>query len=134
METVHRLFDDESKHERDALTKLVHYEEMDWCSEEWSRGGYCGVAPPGLLTTVGSAIWEPCNRIHWAGTNSSLPSSLTHPDSPNSRTRNTTPLLGTETAMEWPGYFEGACESAERVTTEILKAEQFGRGLTKANL
>jgi len=97
METVHRLFDDETKYERDALTKMVHYEEMDWCNEEWSRGGYCGVAPPGLLTTVGSAIWEPCNRIHWAGNNSSLPSSpsvtqtpqLTHTQhNPSLRNRN----------------------------------------------
>eukprot|EP01119_Soliformovum_irregulare_P001138 TRINITY_DN10858_c0_g1_i1.p1 TRINITY_DN10858_c0_g1~~TRINITY_DN10858_c0_g1_i1.p1 ORF type:complete len:512 (-),score=125.30 TRINITY_DN10858_c0_g1_i1:48-1583(-) len=70
----------------------IHYIDKDWCSDPWSGGAYMGIAPPGVLTSVGSALRQPVGRIHFAGT---------------------------ETARLWNGYMEGALESAERVFDEI---------------
>lgn len=69
------------------------YVDQDWTSETWSRGCYVGFMPPGVMTSVGGALREPCGRIHWAGT---------------------------ETARQFVGYMEGALESGERVSEEIL--------------
>lgn len=67
--------------------------EKDWCIDPWTRGAYTGIAAPGTISTAGYAMRKPVGRVHWAGT---------------------------ETAIQWPGYMEGACEAAERVTAEIL--------------
>jgi monoamine oxidase len=52
------------------------------------------VAPPGLLTTYGSALREPVGRIHWAGT---------------------------ETATYWNGYMDGAVSAGLRAAREVLE-------------
>jgi monoamine oxidase len=70
----------------------IDYVDQDWAEEPWSAGCYVGLMPPGLLSTCGGALREPCGRIHWAGT---------------------------ETAIEGNGYFEGAIESGERVAVEL---------------
>lgn len=70
----------------------IDYVDNDWLAEEWSRGCYVAHMAPGVLTTFGSALREPCGRIHWAGT---------------------------ETATQWQGYMEGALQSAIRVAEEI---------------
>ncbi|MBT2384137.1 FAD-dependent oxidoreductase [Streptomyces sp. ISL-11] len=69
-----------------------HYAEKDWTAEEWTRGGYAALFPPGAWTGLGPALRRPVDRIHWAGT---------------------------ETATRWCGYIEGAPHSADRVTREI---------------
>ncbi len=66
---------------------------QDWNKEEWSRGAYSAHYPPGILTKAGAALWEPCGRVHWAGS---------------------------ETSIEWTGYMEGAVRSADRVVREIV--------------
>jgi monoamine oxidase len=66
---------------------------QDWNKEEWSRGAYAAHYPPGILTTAGTALWEACGRVHWAGT---------------------------ETSVEWTGYMEGAVRSADRVVREVV--------------
>lgn len=73
----------------------VEYIEKDWGAEEWSRGCFAGLMPPGALTSFRSALREPVGRIHWAGT---------------------------ETALEWNGYMDGAVESGERAAREVLAA------------
>jgi len=73
----------------------IHYIEKNWINEEWSAGCYVGVMPPGALTSCGKGLREPVGRIFFAGT---------------------------ETAMVWTGYMEGALESGERVA-ETLKAK-----------
>lgn len=75
-----------------AQTPLA-YVEKDWTVEPWSRGCYVGLMPPGLLTAHGNAVRAPIGRIHWAGT---------------------------ETALRWNGYMDGAVESGERAAEEIL--------------
>jgi monoamine oxidase len=70
------------------------YLDHSWATEEWSRGCYAGVMPPGVWTTVGKALRQPVGHIHWAGT---------------------------ETSDVWNGYMEGAVRSGERVAKELLE-------------
>jgi monoamine oxidase len=73
----------------------MEYIEKDWGEEIWSRGCFAGVMPPGALTSFRRALREPMGKIYWAGT---------------------------ETAIEWNGYMEGAIESGERAAGEVLAA------------
>jgi monoamine oxidase len=76
-----------------AAASPTEFVEKNWLEEPWSRGCYVGVMGPGTMTAWGSALREPCGRIHWAGT---------------------------ETATKWTGYIDGAIESGERVAQEIF--------------
>jgi monoamine oxidase len=67
--------------------------EVDWGADPWSAGCVAGLAP-GVLG-AGAAWREPCGRIH---------------------------LAGTESAVAWPGYMEGAIEAGERAAVELLGA------------
>lgn len=73
----------------------LEYVDYNWDEAEWTLGGYAAHMKPGILFNFGEAIREPFQNIHWAGT---------------------------ETATEFMGYYEGALESANRVTKEILEA------------
>lgn len=78
----------------DAARPLT-YVDHDWTKERYSAGCYVGIMPPGVMTTCGPALREPCGRIHWAGT---------------------------ETATEWNGYLDGAIEAGERAADEVVAA------------
>lgn len=82
-----RLFGDEAR-------RPTEYIDKDWPAEEWSRGCYEGLMPPGVMTAYGQALREPVGRIHWAGT---------------------------ETALEHTGYMDGAIESGDRAAREVLE-------------
>lgn len=71
------------------------YVDQDWTQEPWSLGGYVAHMPPGVMTIFGSALREPCGRIHWAGA---------------------------ETATEWAGYLDGALQSGIRAAREVMHA------------
>jgi len=71
----------------------THYIEHDWTTEPWTGGCSAGVMPPGTLSRFGPALRAPVDRLHWAGS---------------------------ETAIEWLGYMEGALESGERAAREVL--------------
>ena len=73
----------------------IDYVDKDWLSDEWARGCYVGVMPPGLLTELGPALRRPCGLIHWAGT---------------------------ETAERYCGYIEGAIRSGQRAAAEVQAA------------
>jgi monoamine oxidase len=66
--------------------------EKNWSEDPWSGGCYAGVMGPGVMTDFGPALREPCGRIHWAGT---------------------------ETAIDWTGYIDGAIESGQRTVQEV---------------
>ena len=75
-----------------APVPVKHFNSMDWISEPWSCGGY------GSRRAIGGWIDRqnpntPCDPIHFAGT---------------------------ETATEWRSYMEGALQSAERASAEII--------------
>lgn len=69
------------------------YVEKDWSGEAWTRGGYNGFAPPGVLLDYGAALRAPVGRIHWAGS---------------------------ETSDYWFGAMDGAVRSGERAAAEVL--------------
>jgi len=69
------------------------YFETNWPGAKWSRGGPVGLAPPGLLTKYGPALRTPVRRVHWAGT---------------------------ETALFWNGYMDGAVSSGRRAALEVI--------------
>ncbi|KAJ7320631.1 hypothetical protein JRQ81_020142 [Phrynocephalus forsythii] len=71
----------------------VHYEEKNWCEEQYSGGCYTAYFPPGIMTQFGRVLREPVGKIFFAGT---------------------------ETATQWSGYMEGAVEAGERAAREIL--------------
>jgi monoamine oxidase len=73
----------------------VHYLDLDWQAEEWTRGCYGAHMPPGVWTQLGPALRRPIGRLHWAGT---------------------------ETAQRWAGYMDGAVESGHRAAGEVLAA------------
>ncbi|XP_037677910.1 amine oxidase [flavin-containing] A [Choloepus didactylus] len=73
----------------------VHYEEKNWCEEQYSGGCYTAYFPPGIMTQYGSVLRQPVGRIYFAGT---------------------------ETATQWSGYMEGAVEAGERAAREVLNA------------
>uniref|UniRef100_A0A674BIN8 Amine oxidase n=1 Tax=Salmo trutta TaxID=8032 RepID=A0A674BIN8_SALTR len=71
----------------------VHYEEKNWCEEEYSGGCYTAYFPPGILTQYGKVLRKPVGRLYFAGT---------------------------ETATEWSGYMEGAVQAGERAAREDI--------------
>jgi monoamine oxidase len=75
----------------EAAAYPIGYDDNDWLTEPWTHG-YVGAMPPGAMTRYGHALREPSGRIHWAGS---------------------------ETAVEWQGYIEGALLSGVRAAAEV---------------
>lgn len=74
----------------------IDYVEKIWPRTGWTIGGYECFVTPGGWTGYGRHGWrEPCDRIHWAGT---------------------------ETASVWHGYIDGAISSGERAAHEVIGA------------
>lgn len=71
------------------------YHEWLWNLEPFSGGGPTGHPTPGTLVEYRDAIRTSIGRIHWAGT---------------------------ETAMRWTGYMDGAVEAGERAADEVNEA------------
>jgi monoamine oxidase len=69
------------------------YFDTEWNREAWTRGCPVAIAGPGTLTAYGPSIREPVGRVHWAGT---------------------------ETAIYWNGYLDGAVRSGLRAAQEVL--------------
>ena len=61
--------------------------------DEWSGGCYTGLMIPGTMTRYGQSLRKPFGNIHWAGT---------------------------ETAIQWMGYFDGAVEAGQRCAREVM--------------
>lgn len=71
----------------------VHVERFDWTTEQYSGGGYTSTHAPGTLSKFGKYLREPHGRVHFAGT---------------------------ETAIKWSGYMDGALSAGKRAAREIL--------------
>jgi monoamine oxidase len=76
----------------DGAAQPLEYIEQSWMNEEWTRGCYGGVFPPGAWLDFGKTLRAPVGRIHWAGT---------------------------ETATIWNGYMEGALRSGQDTAAAI---------------
>jgi monoamine oxidase len=79
----------------DEARRPIAIAAVDWAAEPWSRGCPTAVAAPRALTTTATTLREPVGGVHFAGT---------------------------ETAVEWTGYIEGALESGERAAREVVRA------------
>jgi monoamine oxidase len=88
LECLSRYFGEQAAHP-------FEYLEQNWVEEEYTRGCYAGVMPPGAWTEYGEALRAPIGRLHWAGT---------------------------ETATVWNGYMDGALQSGERAAAEVSGA------------
>jgi monoamine oxidase len=77
----------------DQARRPIGYYERSWIDEEYSRGCYVGMMTPGTWSTLGPALREPVGPIHWAGT---------------------------ETAVIWNGYMDGAIRSGEDAANAVL--------------
>jgi monoamine oxidase len=86
-ETYRKLFDSE-----EALNPTEFY-EIDWSTEQYSRGGFFSVMPPGILTKWGDNLHKNHKRVHFAGT---------------------------ELATKWAGYMDGAIQSGRVTAQKIL--------------
>ncbi|RDL32481.1 Amine oxidase [Venustampulla echinocandica] len=75
--------------------------EHEWAKDQWAQGCPCPATPPGIMSQYGHAMTTVHGNVHF---------------------------VGTETAVKWKGYMEGAIESGERGAEEVIKS------LTKAKL
>ncbi|KAL5042031.1 hypothetical protein BDW71DRAFT_217285 [Aspergillus fruticulosus] len=90
VEQIGKLFGAETEAARDFVD-LVTYE---WVNDPYSGWGCpCIAITPGVMDAVGGAVREPAMNLHFAGT---------------------------ETAVRWRGYMEGAIESGERAAAEVV--------------
>lgn len=76
------------------LAEPLSYKELNWVSEEYSRGAYTSVMTPGTMTKYGSSMRAPVGRITFAGT---------------------------ELSLYWPGTMEGAIRSGRKAAMNILR-------------
>uniref|UniRef100_UPI00398EFC0A amine oxidase [flavin-containing]-like n=1 Tax=Pristiophorus japonicus TaxID=55135 RepID=UPI00398EFC0A len=81
--------------ETEEALYAVHYEEKDWCEEQYSGGCYTAYFPPGTFIQFGRVLREPFGRLYFAGT---------------------------ETATKWSGYMDGAVQAGERAAREVMCA------------
>jgi monoamine oxidase len=65
----------------------------DWLAEKYSRGCYAALFGPGDWLRLGPTLTAPHDRVHWAGT---------------------------ETSLEFFGLMEGAIRSGRRVAAELI--------------
>jgi monoamine oxidase len=82
-------------------TEPLAYDDETWSKTRWSTGGYNASMTPGTLTTCGDVLREPVGRVRWAGS---------------------------ETALEWHGFMEGAISSGERVANEVIDEREAREG------
>lgn len=77
-----------------SVPQPIAAHSIDWNGDSFSLGGYASRRGKGAWCAVPD-LFAPSNRVHFAGT---------------------------ETATEWRSFMEGALQSAERVTAEVLAA------------
>ncbi|MEE6169128.1 MULTISPECIES: flavin monoamine oxidase family protein [unclassified Mycolicibacterium] len=82
---AHRLFPQLPPPSRCTIT--------DWLAQKYSRGCYAALFGPGDWLRLGPTLTAPHDRVHWAGT---------------------------ETSLEFFGLMEGAIRSGRRVATELI--------------
>ncbi|EWY81966.1 monoamine oxidase [Fusarium oxysporum NRRL 32931] len=88
---IGKLFDSPDE----AASEFIEMVTYEWAKDKYSGWGCpCASLTPGVLDTIGAdSLRKPCGGLHFAGT---------------------------ETAVEWKGYMEGAVESGERAADEVI--------------
>lgn len=77
-----------------SLREPLSFKELNWVSEEYSRGAYTSIMTPGTMTKFGRTLSAPFGRIAFACT---------------------------ELSTYWPGTMEGAIRSGRKAALKILK-------------
>lgn len=77
----------------EEFLNFKHVERYDWTNEQYSGGCYTSTHCPNTLTKFGPYLRQPFGRIYYAGT---------------------------ETAIKWSGYMDGAISAGKRAAREIL--------------
>lgn len=75
----------------EQAARPLAYLEKDWAADPWSAGCVAATVPETLAR--GGRWREPFGRVH---------------------------VAGTESAVHWPGYMDGAIEAGERAASEVL--------------
>ena len=75
-----------------AANPRMYFDQV-WDREIYTGGCPVGLMPPGVMLEYGQALRAPVGRIHWAGT---------------------------ETAIAWTGYMDGAVQAGKRAAAEAL--------------
>ena len=70
----------------------IDYHEMNWSTQQWTRGCFTGFLTPGATWLFRSAVRDPVGPLHWAGT---------------------------ETSTVWPSFIDGAIRSGERAAAAV---------------
>lgn len=70
----------------------LEYHEMNWSTQQWTRGCFTGFLTPGATTLFRSAVRDPVGPLYWAGT---------------------------ETSTDWPSFIDGAIKSGELAASQI---------------
>lgn len=70
----------------------VAYHEMNWSTQQWTRGCFTGFLTPGATWLFRSAVRDAVGPLHWGGT---------------------------ENSTVWPSFIEGAIRSGERAAAEV---------------
>lgn len=89
----------------DEFLNFSHCERFDWTEEQYSGGCYTTCYPPNALTKYGPHLREPFGRIHYAGT---------------------------ETAIKWSGYMDGALSAGKRAARQVLR--ERGKPMSEADV
>lgn len=76
------------------LMEPLSYKELNWSSEDYSRGAYTSIMTPGTLTKFGKALEAPFGRIAFASS---------------------------ELSTYWPCTMEGAIRSGRKAALKILR-------------
>jgi monoamine oxidase len=77
----------------EQAARPTRFIDANWPVEPYTGGAFTAFFGPGGWTGFGSALREPVGRIHWAGT---------------------------ETAVRWNGYFDGAVRAGEDAAADVL--------------
>ena len=76
-----------------AAASPIEVVELDWTAEQWSGGCYGGHLGPGVWTQLGKELCRPFGLVEWAGT---------------------------ETAVKWNGYMDGAISSGYLAADRVI--------------
>jgi monoamine oxidase len=77
----------------DEALRPLAYAEGEWPQDPWVKGAPACHMGPGVLSRLGPALRLPVGRVHWAGT---------------------------EAALRWTGYMDGAIRAGEQAAKDVL--------------
>lgn len=94
LKQIDSWFGDKKKAGSDSWAyRPIDYIEKNWVEDQWARGCPTSCLPTATLFQYGHELRRASGRIHWAGT---------------------------ETAIAYQGFMDGAIESGERAAKEVV--------------